>query len=179
MAKRGRDWEEILEAAFASIAGSTVVGTDPPVAVIKYLRGANQFIGAFRAKGMCDLEGGWRGTHVCIEAKQVTSGPRFSFGAIRPDQLKRMEAVDASGGLAGVAVRHAVTKDGSLRCYYLPYGQIARIIEQEGKSVRYDDPLVNNPPYRLRLGARDLARDLESALIHQLGDSIKGGLGCA
>ena len=104
-ANRGKQWQNILSAEFGEFGGHTIVKTDPPVRVFKMLGGA-KFEGCFAAAGQCDFEGGFRGVHVCLEAKDCHDGA-FPKAKIRDGQWKRLEAARETGAISGLLVRFA------------------------------------------------------------------------
>lgn len=104
-ANRGKQWQKILQAEFDQIEWHTIVKTDPPVRVFKMLGGA-RFEGCFSAAGQCDFEGGFRGRHVCLEAKDCAQAS-FPRAKIREGQWKRLEDANAHGAISGLLLRFA------------------------------------------------------------------------
>lgn len=108
-ANRGRRWEEVLTASFATTSDCSIVKTSAPVRVVRWPRAGvsrGEFTGFFEAKATADYEGGWRGMACSLEAKSTQAERLWSFNsAISAHQMDRLRQCDDIGGLAGVLLR--------------------------------------------------------------------------
>ena len=137
-AKRGKEWENIIDPSFAIIDNCTVTNMGAPVNVIRFTnRVKGLFTGCFTGKGSCDYEGGYQGSVVSIEAKR-TKQLTWSFASIKPHQLARMRSTVNMGGIAGVLLwwDH---KDGSAAYFGISFQAIQRWIRAGKKSVNPRD----------------------------------------
>jgi len=129
---RGSEWEaEIarwLEQLNKKQMIHTMRATEAPMRVI---RGRPIRM----SKGMLDFEGGWRGIHLALDAKEINE-PRFNFRSkIKEHQTERMRACLTTGGASGILVRFA---DHGV-AYGLHAREIIRMMNAGTKSVKYSD----------------------------------------
>lgn len=137
VANRGKQWQKIVEAQLDTMAGHTIVKTDPPVRVFKMLGGA-KFEGCFAAPGQCDFEGGFRGRAVCLEAKDchATAFPRAK---IRDGQWLRLETANEQGAISGLLLRFVGESADRDQMWLVEFGALRALF---GKKASFQPGLV-------------------------------------
>jgi penicillin-binding protein-related factor A (putative recombinase) len=100
--------------------------------------GGAKFEGCFSAAGQCDFEGGFKGRHVCLEAKDCHEGA-FPKSKIRDGQWKRLEAADRMGSISGLLLRFAGDTADKDQMWLVEFGALRGLF---GKKASFQSALV-------------------------------------
>ena len=136
--KHGESFERYVLGLMHRDGYELMAKTDPPVRVVRWTRGHNQFTGCFLEEGFLDLTGSINGWHVEVEVKDC-KGVRFPFSKIRPHQLRRMADLCEDGALAGLALRLRGARADDDHVVFIPAWTLLGLVKGEKKSVTWKD----------------------------------------
>jgi len=117
----------------------------------------------FTATGMCDFEGAYKGTPVCIEAKQI-SHHRFPItlakhNKIKAHQVERLNLTLEMRGISGLLIRF-MPKDREPAAFAVPW-VLRRIVMEDGMKSFCMDDLPGQGATPIKNPAAPTAEELE------------------